>query len=425
MKAFRSFLVILSFLLALALVEGATSAAAQSYLVIDLGTPGLTGSYSDPHGINRYGDVVGEWEPTNGPYQKAFLYANVTNTDIGSLQGAYALAHGINNSNLVVGESGNIDIRGFLYTNGSMTDLGTLGGTYSVAWALNDATEIVGESTISPLPDAPDHAIWWHGGTKTDLGVLPNGDYSSARGINNSNIIVGEASVILGPGITNIYAFIYTNGPIQSLGTLPGGDYSCARAINDSGQIVGEASLSNGDIQSFLYSGGVITNLGTFGGNYSTAAAINSSGRIVGYALTSGGDAHAFLYNGSTLLDLNTALSSPTVCTNLISADGINDAGQITGSGYTPNGDYHAFLLTPAQLVPPVLWLSAPTPLTNGQFSVTVNGTAGQHFVLQASPNFVNWLAVSTNTLATSSLDCIDASASSNHFTFYRAFSLP
>jgi probable HAF family extracellular repeat protein len=218
MKAFRPFVAILSFLLALALVEGATSAAAQSYLVIDLGTPGLTGSYSDPHGINRYGDVVGEWEPTNSPNQRAFLYAN---------------------------------------------------------------------------------------------------------------------------------------------------------------------------------------------------------------ALTSGGDAHAFLYNGSTLLDLNTVLSSPTVCTNLISADGINDAGQITGSGYTPNGDYHAFLLTPAQLVPPVLWLSAPTPLTNGQFSVTVNGTAGQHFVLQASPNFVNWLAVSTNTLATSSLDCIEASASSNHFTFYRAFSLP
>jgi probable HAF family extracellular repeat protein len=386
---------------------------AQSYVVIDLGTPGNSGSYSDPHGINQSGSVTGEW---GGAFiQNAFLYQNGTNINIALNAVAYAL----NNSNVVVGEDGVSNTRAFLYTNGMVTNLGELGGTYSIAWAINNPGLVVGESTVSALPNSEVHALWWHGGSKTDLGVLPGGDYSSARGINDSNVIVGESSVISG-NVTNIYAFSYTNGVMKNLGTLPGGTYSSARAINNSGQIVGESAVANGDTHAFLYTVGSMTDLGTFGGNYSTASAINSAGQVVGYAMTAGGDARAFLFKGTNLLDLNNLISPSSVCTNLISADGINDRGQITGSGFTTNGAYHAFLLTPS------VTLTAPSVLTNGQFKLTVQGMPGQQFILQATTNLTaNWTPLSTNTAANGTLICTDAAAANFHYRFYRARLLP
>jgi len=386
-------------------------ARTQGYTVIDLGTPGNSGSYSDPHGINQSGGVVGEWATSIGSSQ-AFFYSQGTNT---SLSAVAAIAHGINNSNHIVGESGVAATHAFFYTNGTMNDLGTIAGTYSVAWAINNSDQVVGESTTSNLPNPPVHAVWYHGGVKTDLGTLTNGTYSSAFGINDSNVIVGESSVLSG----DTYAFICTNsGAMASLGTL-GGNYSSARAINNSGQVVGESFAASGETHAFLYSGGVMTDVGTFGGNYSTATAINSTGQVVGYALTGTGDAHAFLFKANTLIDLNNLISSSSVCTNLISADGINDAGQITGSGYTTNGIYHAFLLTPA------VTLTASPGLTNGKFMLTVQGAPGQHFAIQASTNFVNWTSLNTNTLVSASTNWLDADVPTNNYRFYRAVMLP
>jgi probable HAF family extracellular repeat protein len=394
---------------------------AQTYRIVDLGTPGNTGSYSDPHGINASGSVAGEWEATNSNFQSAFFYFLGTNLDLGGAGGTYAIAHAINDSNLIVGESG-IGFTGFthafIYSNGVSSDLGTYGGNYSIAWAINKAGQAVGESTDSAQFNAEDQAIWWHDGVKTLLGTLTNGDYSSAHGINDSNVIVGESSAISG-GVTNTYAFVYSSGVMSSLGSFPSGNYSSASCINNSGQIAGEAGQSNGDVHAFvIVTNGVMSDLGTFGGNYSTAAAINNSGVVVGYSLTASGEAHAFLCKGSTLLDLNNFIGS-TVCTNLISADGINDSGQITGSGYTPAGDYHAFLLTPA------ITLSAPTLLANGQFSVTASGAPGERFVFQGTTDFSTWTSISTNTFSGSTFVCTDNPTSTNHYRFYRAMLLP
>jgi probable HAF family extracellular repeat protein len=393
---------------------------AQTYRIVDLGTPGNAGSYSDPHGINASGSVAGEWEATNSNFQSAFFYILGTNLDLGGAGGSYAIAHAINDSNLIVGESG-VGFTGFshsfIYSNGVTSDLGTYQGNYSIAWAINKAGQAAGESTDSVQPSAQVKAIWWHDGAKILLGTLTNGDYSSAHGINDSNMIVGESSAI--SGVTNTYAFVYSNGIMSGLGSFPGGTYSSASCINNSGQIAGEAGESNGDVHAFvIFTNGVMTDLGTLGGNFSTAAAINNSGVVVGYSLISSGDAHAFLYNGSTLLDLNNFIGS-TVCTNLISADGVNDSGQITGSGYTPAGDYHAFLLTPA------ITLSAPTLLSNGQFSITASGAPGERFVFQGTTDFSTWNSISTNTFSGSTFVCTDNSTSTNHYRFYRAMLLP
>jgi chitinase len=388
------------------------NAFAQSYTVIDLGTPTTnTSDYSEAHGINSSGSVAGEWGDAT---QNAFLYQDGTNRTIVPDAVAYAL----NNSNVVVGEEGAF-IQAFVY-NGNFSHLGQLGtGEYSIAWAINNAGEIVGESTASATGSEV-YGIWWHNGGKIDLGILPGGDYSSARGINDSNVIVGEASIISG-SVTNIYAFIYSNNVMSRLSTPTlGGNASSAHAINNAGQIVGDSEISSGDTHAFLFSSSnVMTDLGTLGGNYSTASAINSAGAVVGYAQTAGGDYHGFLFNGSAMLDLNDLISPSSVCTNLISADGINDLGQITGSGYTPSGEYHAFLLIPNSTT--TITLSSPTILTNGEFEMTIQGAASEKIAVQSSTNLFDWISVSTNTLATSSTNWVDDSSTNSSIRFYRA----
>jgi probable HAF family extracellular repeat protein len=124
------------------------------------------------------------------------------------------------------------------------------------------------------------------------------------------------------------------------------GGTSAALGINNSGQVVGY-SYTTGDIEehAFLYSGGVMTNLGSLGGTASGAFGINDSGQVVGYSTTTGDTAeHAFLYSGGSMIDLNNLLPTGSGWV-LNSATGINDSGQIIGYGYF-NGQSRAFVMT-------------------------------------------------------------------------------
>jgi len=72
-----------------------------------------------------------------------------------------------------------------------------------------------------------------------DMGTLPGGDFSRANDINSRGQIVGESST----AITSNHAFLFTNGVMLDLGVLPGVTNSfagsSASAINDRGQVVG------------------------------------------------------------------------------------------------------------------------------------------------------------------------------------------
>jgi len=86
----------------------------------------------------------------------------------------------------------------------------------------------------------------------------------------------------------------------------------------------------------FLYSNGIMTDLGTWR-ERSQALGINNTGQVVGFSYTTGnnpfngaGIGHAFIYSGGVMTDLGTLGGTPTS-----SAYAINDAGQVVGSAET------------------------------------------------------------------------------------------
>lgn len=135
--------------------------------------------------------------------------------------------------------------------------------------------------------------------------------------------------------------FLYSNGVMTDLGRLPGGIGSSAAAINSSGQVVGFADTSNGN-RAFLYSAGIMTDLGVLpvaGGTASLATAINNSGQVAGQVDTSNGS-RAFLYSGGIMTDMGTL---PGIGLAASSANSINNSGQVVGNSTNSNGS-RAFL---------------------------------------------------------------------------------
>src|SRR5258708_11664916 len=110
----------------------------------------------------------------------------------------------------------------------------------------------------------------------TDLGLLPGppsfGTFGS--GINNSGQVAGYSFTLGGT-----YAMIDSAGVMSSIGGL-GGSYRYGRGINDAGQVTGDSTTPQGDeyAHAFIYSGGVMHDLGTLAGaTASLRAAINTT----------------------------------------------------------------------------------------------------------------------------------------------------
>src|SRR5205085_1012471 len=147
----------------------------------------------------------------------------------------------------------------------SVTNLGTLpGGRFSDAKGINSIGQIVGDSATGALDAAGRdiyHAVLWQNGHVTDLGAL-GGDDSTATGINSAGQVIGYATTAPpDPNAPPEYAYTYhavlwQNGILTDLGTLPGVANSHAYGINAAGQVVGESGRA-----AVLWQNGTITDL--------------------------------------------------------------------------------------------------------------------------------------------------------------------
>jgi probable HAF family extracellular repeat protein len=304
---------------------------------------------SQAWGLNNLGTVVGRtFEPSFNNYH-AFVNTGTGPVDLGSFGGTNSIAAAVNDTGQIVGSADNAagQSRAFLYQDGHMTDLGTFGGNGSHGWGINAAGVTVGSAFAPENPNdfSGERAfVRPPGGTLQDLGTLPgfSSPFAAAIDINNHGQIVG-ASGQAGPGDPPVHPFLYSNGVMTDLGTF-GNAYSTAYAINDRGQVVGYSdSLADFHIpQAFLYADGRLVNLDArLGGQGSTAYDINDLGQIVGDS----GALGAFILQGDEVASLD-ALIDPAMGWKIEFPKAINDRGQIAATGLR-NGTMYAVLLTP------------------------------------------------------------------------------
>src|SRR5438067_1820674 len=90
---------------------------------------------------------------------------------------------------------------------------------------------------------------------------------------------------------------------LTDLGTLPGGSSSLARGINSAGWVVGAADTAGGEFHAFLFRDGILQDLGTLGGRTSLATALSGSGQVIGQAERADGSLHAFLWSAGRMAD--------------------------------------------------------------------------------------------------------------------------
>lgn len=168
---------------------------------------------------------------------------------------------------------------------------------------------------------------------------LGAGGATYARAVNEAGEVVGIAS--------SGHAFLYSKGVLTDLGTLPGENSSLALGINNRAQVVGVSFTTpiSSTEQAFVYSGGVLRDIGSLAGGQTAAYGINDAGAIVGQSLLQEHFPFAFLYKNGIMQNLSSLPGS-----DRSSAAAINNAGQIAGTSGVgpsqgPNGNQsHAVL---------------------------------------------------------------------------------
>lgn len=438
--------------LASVLATGSIHAATPRYFVTDLGTFTNAPDYSEAHGINNAGQVVGRGQYINATVP--FLWtpgSSPAPLNVGSLPKLPSgIARAINTFGQTAGSSTDGDkSRAFLWTptsanhptSGSLTEITGLPGetNHSSATAINDRGQVVGVSSEFAFlwtPNIPNTTA----GAAVDLGHLPGATSAIAAGINASGQVAGTSLALVGGN----RAFLWTpatpnasTGTMQDLGLLPGVTTGStqATAVNAAAHVVGygTSGAAGSPFHAFLHTpasgGGTTLDLGALpGGNgESIATALNAADSIVGYSNTADGD-HAFLWapTSGSLLDLNTLLDATGAGWTLRFATGINLAGQIVGYGtFDPDGpagetapEVHAFLLTPL----PAVQVGSVARSTNG--FVTLNGTSAPNKVLsiETSPDLATgFVFLTTVTAATDGSWHFEDSSAADHLQrFYR-----
>ena len=176
--------------------------------------------------------------------------------------------------------------------------------------------------------------------------AVPLGNLGGASiygtGINARGQISGWADTD-GSGAAHRHAFLYSDGVLTNLGTLAGGTQSFGYAINDAAQVAGSSNSGNTtSLHAVIFQGGTILDLNVFlGAQVSNAYAINAGGDAAG-ASRSGASFRAYRYSaaGNAITTLSTFGGTTS------QAYGINVFGALAGFAHTDAEDAHAFRYT-------------------------------------------------------------------------------
>jgi probable HAF family extracellular repeat protein len=312
--------------------------SAASYTITQLGNP-INETEPDavfrPGSINASGQVAGALD--GGVVFPGIFSDGVTHQLY--IDGTEGVATSINDTGQVVGNT-IPDAIPFLYDSGTVAYLGEsqglLGGR---AAGINNNGDVVGYWFHD---DNIRDAFVYSGGVFRDLNSLisPSSGWllQDAQAINCTGQITGYG--IIGG---QQHAFLYSAGIVKDLGTLPGAVRYVGHALNACGQVVGEADFPDGSQHAFLYSNGSMHDLGP-----GSAIGINSSGEILGNNIIDETPLMPFVYIGGTRYDLDSLIDpNSAFYASIFRATGLNDSGQIVGNGENEARDTIAVLLTP------------------------------------------------------------------------------
>lgn len=253
----------------------------------DLGT--LGGSFSDAHGIDDRGAIVGESTDGAGVRRPFLWTASAGMQDLHTTEDVFesGSANAINGDGIAVGTQSSQSLErseAVFWTAPLVVRTLPAAGAVIAALDINDAGQAVGFTF-----DGAFHAILWTlgGGSINLADRLGSPAFSIAHGINELAQVVGEATLSdpAHPGPASKHAFLWSLvAGATDLGTL-GGSESVAEETNDAQQVVGSSQITNDvAVHAFVWTAaGGMQDLGTLSGaSDSRAHSINALGQIVG-----------------------------------------------------------------------------------------------------------------------------------------------
>jgi probable HAF family extracellular repeat protein len=249
---------------------------------------------------------------------------------------ANSRASDINNSGVVIGTypigTGGTSIGSFINRGAGFVDLGTLGGRLAQVIAINDKGEVLGNRVSNSGQQRG--FIYYHGKYR-ELGSTPSLPLTYID-INNAGYTLALGFIPIPGGLPQLRSFLRDpSGHLRNIGTLPGEDpVTQAEALNNRNQIVGESGPfipPDPPLRAFLWTKGVLRDLGDFGSTPNYAQAINDRGQVTGYATLPTGfhNQKAFIWSNGRLIDID---RRPASALPFSEGESINNLGHVVGS---------------------------------------------------------------------------------------------